>query len=74
MLLNLAATHAGFGRRPSTAQFGGLFAMTHQAQSSQVGKVAFTSTFDNRHDVVGIPQTLAIDPLETPACKELVTV
>ena len=40
--------------------------MTEQAKSAEISKVAFSPTFHNRQNVIGIPQRLAGEPLKPP--------
>jgi hypothetical protein len=41
-------------------------AMTFQAERAQVVEIAFTSAFHHRHNVVGVPKTLALSWLQAP--------
>jgi len=40
--------------------------MAEQTKSAEISQVAFSSSFHNRQNVIGIPQRLAGEPLELP--------
>src|ERR1700683_1179533 len=45
-----------------------------EAKRAQVTEVAFTAAFDDRHNVVGIPQATPVEALEPPAAEQPQTV
>jgi hypothetical protein len=40
--------------------------MTQQTESAEISKVAFSPSFHNRQNVIGVPQRLAREPLKPP--------
>lgn len=44
--------------------------MAHQTQSSNIGEVALSAAFGDRQNVIGVPQSPAIQTRESPTCEE----